>query len=65
MTKIKRMRNNPNVRIAIVNGRVVSVIVKDAANGVYKVEALYEQEEKEFKTYAEARDAAVEVKAFA
>jgi len=64
-TLIKRILNSSNdSRVAIVNGRVVAIIRKNPIKG-YAVDELYTMQEKVFKSYAEARDAALSAPQFA
>jgi hypothetical protein len=57
-TTIKISANSSDVRIAYVNGRAVSTIVK-LENGHYRVVKLYDQYVKDCDTYSEARQEAI------
>jgi len=58
-TQIKLAANTSDIRIAYVNGRAVSTIVK-LENGNYRVVKLYDQYVKDCETYSEARTTALE-----
>lgn len=62
--QIKMLKNSSDIRVAIVNNRVVSNIIK-LENGNYRVVKLYEGYAKDCETYSEAREEALSARPIA